>query len=118
MAPSWEWQDDDASWKKYAPATSAQIEGAMQRGIKKFFFSKNGNSYSLDFKARRQCNVKTGKQRSVRPVPLALSSAMKAKAKESERGPFGAGLYWYEYAQMALQMAKQRSESNKGQLVK
>merc|ERR1712013_472384 len=150
----WEWQEDDSSWKRYSKRVSAQIESAKVSGIKKFFLSENGNSYSVDFAALRQSNVQTGKRRSVRRVALqsAMAKCMAAKAKESERrtfgeetlevfcvvgeavakevrandgqfvratlGPFGAGFYWYDFEEMALQRAKTRSAQNKGRLIK
>jgi len=112
-----------------------------------FVSNKNKNSYEINFKLMNQFNVQTGKQRKVRKISLktkwngpkdsnrrtfgdkvvtlyAVIGDMVAnevqkcnKLIRGTLGPFGAGLYFYDNANLTKQMAENRSMSNKGNLI-
>ena len=67
---TWEWMDDDGSFKPYSPDLNSKLSNQYKQFPHgKFSFAVNKGSYTVDFSTMIQTNVLTNYQRRVRQAP-------------------------------------------------
>ncbi|KAL6074725.1 E3 ubiquitin-protein ligase [Balamuthia mandrillaris] len=84
---TWEWQDDNSSWKSYDAQTTSLIEAAHQGGqtslqLTHGFFGKQGG-YTIDLSSMQQTKNSTNYTRQIRRVPPPSSSPSSSSSSSS-----------------------------------
>lgn len=72
---TWEWQDDDGSWKPYAASVQKLIRQAIVNGEDSIVQGKYMLSFDATTRTGTQINVNTGWMRAMRSVPSGAAAA-------------------------------------------
>lgn len=80
---TWEWQDDDGSWKPYAASVQAKISQAIDHGEDSIVEGTYMLSFDATTRTGTQINVNTGWMRAMRSVPSGAAAAGGAAAVTS-----------------------------------
>lgn len=82
---TWEWMDNDGSFKPYSPDLNSKLSNQYKQFPHgKFSFSVNNGSYTVDFSTMIQTNVLTNFQRRVRQSPTTTLSSSAAQSATAQ----------------------------------
>ncbi len=62
---TWQWKDDDGTWRNYSAVDSGVLEDAYIQGEDEISLSTLGTTYTVDFTVMLQINEDTGNSRSI-----------------------------------------------------
>mmetsp|Transcript_49240 Transcript_49240/g.110459 ORF Transcript_49240/g.110459 Transcript_49240/m.110459 type:complete len:197 (-) Transcript_49240:78-668(-) len=77
LSEKWQWKNGKyGGWMNFDAAVSLELSDAMARGETLVSFEANGESYQVDLAARKQKNLRTGRQRDIRVIGQTQSELM------------------------------------------